>query len=326
MIITEYRSIKRTPNVPLYSNKAVKNNVVNFGAKLKIDKVEPFITNSLNKLGDFSLENYKKLSEAEKIRLREEYAKITTKSDFYKNCEDVHDEVSDAIKEEFDKKYGKGKYVVITIGRSLSSIGKVLGYKIGEENVKNIPMTNTRAYLSDDYTEKIKKLGHIDALNEYLNSIGLNQETIKKSRKKYIIMDYVHTGYSLMGATKLLKSNDVLGASDKIISYDVQRCIHDEFTGVKVEGYLCSSLFKDYSFVDQCKFFDSINDKVVNPKEKEDKIRLMWFKLLDNCMQKQQVKKTDTARQFLPLQDNYKQKPSEKKTNPIIKFFQNLFK
>jgi hypothetical protein len=300
MFVTAYTNIEKTRQI-----KPVQKNSVNFCAQTKCDIIEPFISKSLEKLGDFSTENYKKLSRAEKIKLRKEYQKLSTTSDFYENCEDIHDKVSDCIKKVFDRKYRENNYVVIMIGRSLSSIGKVLGYKTGENNVKNIPMSNAFFYTKDAFNERLKRLGHIDKLNEYLNSIGLNKEIVEKSKKKYIVMDYCSSGASLKGGTHILQREDVLGNSDKISSCDVMECLPSKDDRIRLEGYLYSGLFKKYAFVKSSTYFDNIMKNTVNPQEEELKTKLVWFKLLDNQMQKE-PNRTD-------------------KGHSIMTFFKNLF-
>lgn len=260
------------------------------GETLAKDTVELFVSKSLKKLKDFSLENYSALSEEEKVLLREKYKELSSKSDFYRNAEGLHDSTTDSIKSYFDKLYGKDSYVVIMIGRSLSSIGKVLGYKLGKDNVKNIPMSFAPYFRSSECVEKLKKLGRIDELNSYLASIGLTKSAIARSGKQYVIMDYCFTGSSLEGATKLLKRDDVLGNSKKIVPHDIMDCLNNKNDKIRLGGYLQSSLFKNFSFVKESSFLKNISSSVVDPQQAELKTQLMWFKLLDNYMIKQQEK------------------------------------
>ena len=113
---------------------------INFCSKIKVDSLELTLSKSFKKLGNFTIKEYKTLSEPEKQTLRGAYTEMTKRNTlhYYKKDETMHNEIAENMKQYFDDKYGKNKYKVITIGRSLSSIGKVLGYKIGEKNVINI--------------------------------------------------------------------------------------------------------------------------------------------------------------------------------------------
>ena len=135
---------------PKYNSyKPVANsfdNGVSFGCFRKILKNDLFqfslspLDRAMSKLHNISKAEYDVLSEVEKAALRE---KIETSKGVLLNStvqKDInyHHFATESIKKVFDKQYGEGNYVVVTIGRSLSSISKLLEMKIGSENVKNI--------------------------------------------------------------------------------------------------------------------------------------------------------------------------------------------
>ena len=288
---------------PTSQNIRVSNpKTANFCGFRNVDSIEPFYTTILSKFKDFSIAEYKTLTEQEKNRLREEYSKLsdciclsesrntpnTTVLIKNNDAEKFHDVLAERLKQKFDKKYGKGNYTVICIGRSVSSVGKVLGYKIGEDNVKNIPMSGASRYFTDlKYVNSLEKNGSIDNFRKYLNSIGLKKEDIENSDRKYIILDYRVTGKSLLGASKLMRRDDVLGDKN-IITKDVMDCITNKDLKEKADGYFFTCTFKNLSFVEQAKFLGDMTKFMVDTTKEKDSIRLMRFKLLDNEMLKQE--------------------------------------
>ena len=288
---------------PTPQNRRVSNpKTANFCGFRNVDIIEPFYTTTLSKFKDFSIAEYKTLSEQEKNRLRKAYSKLSDwifanesrntphSTVLIKNSdtEKFHDVLAERLKQKFDKKYGKGNYTIICIGRSLSSVGKVLGYKIGEENVKNIPMSGAGRYFTDlKYVNELEKNGAINNFRKYLNSIGLKKEDIENSDRKYIILDYCVTGKSLFGATGMFRRDDVLGYKN-IISKDVMDCITNKDLKEKADGYFFTCTFKDLSFVEQAKCLGDLTNFMVDTSKAKDSVRLTWFKLLDNEMLKQE--------------------------------------
>lgn len=110
---------------------------INFIDKVEFSK-ETSLNSGLGKLQEINKAEYESLTEVEKASLRKrlEELKDTNIKKHYKEEVKLHHFAAEAIKTVFDKEYGEGNYVVITVGRSLSSIGKMLAMKIGEENVK----------------------------------------------------------------------------------------------------------------------------------------------------------------------------------------------
>ena len=268
----------------IQSTKPTIESRIRFCGGLKADIVDINPNIVLSKFKRFSIAEYKTLTEREKSVLREEYHMLN-KTEDDKYIEELHDIFSDKLESNFDKKYGKGKYKVIVIGRSLSSIGKVLGYKIGEENVINIPMTSASQYLNNRYIEVLKEKGDIDKFRDFLASVGLTKEKIQSSDKKYIILDYCVSGDSLKGAKNLLTRDDLLG-SKNIVTKDVMKCITNKNLRRKSEGTFFACDLKQYSLIKKTPYIYILNQRFVNPQEKSLKAQLMLFKLLDNQMVK----------------------------------------
>ena len=251
---------------------------------IKTDIADLTLYKGLNKLKDFSVEEYKTLTKAELKRLRKEYRKYASFL-FHDGIEAKHTQAADAIKTHLDREYGKNNYTVITIGRSLSSIGKVLGYKIGEGNVINIPMSAGKQYLSGRCQQNLGEYGYISKLKDFLAQKGLKKEDIETSGKKYIIMDFCASGKSLEGAKKLLTREDVLGDKN-IEKLDVMSCIENKKLYVHLKSDLLNCRYKRYSFVESAYSITDMPEAYVDTQTSNTEKRLTWFKLLDNEMRK----------------------------------------
>jgi len=277
---------------PKYKNLNYQNPVkktdthtqVNFtGSKLNFF-IDLFNINPIYKLKNFTTEEYKMLKPYDLKMLREQYAELINLGDFqrYKSLERFHQDCASYIKNTLDDTFGEGKYVVIIVGRSLSSVGKVLGYKIGDENVKNIPMSEAYRYM---YHRPDSSDSEIRKFVKFLKSIGLSKKKIEKSDKKHVLIDYCLTGDSLAGALKLLKSDAVFGNNKKIVSMDI---INDyKQTSSARYGYyrlLSMEEYKDYAFVHCCSKPCPSKKYYVNSFIEPIRKRLIWFKLLDNEM------------------------------------------
>lgn len=251
-----------------------------------------------SKLNKLTKEEYMSLTEAEKDFLRSEN-RLRIEKGLMPLDRDIriHNFAANAIKETFDKQYGKNKYVVITIGRSLSSISKALEIKIGANNVKNIPLSavSDLFVVGDDFNEYKRSVRTItespgfDIFKQYLSSIGLDKKNIENSGKQYIIMDYTASGKSLAGAYTILTSNELLGNKKR----NITTASMADITGLTghpihhaLDQMLNSCEFKKYSYV------DNLHTKIENiavaanytqfGKKKEIQLKkLFGFMLLD---------------------------------------------
>ena len=184
------------------------------------------------------------------------------------------------------------------IGRSISSIGKVLGYKIGEQNVKSVPMSTSHRFCysdlnkiltyKDKYSQLNEYIGYSDnpeVLNKYLKSIGLSKEEIEKSKKHYIISDYAFSGASLAGTKRLFESDFVLGKHPNVHYINVSDLIpKDNKAYPKLYLQLYESMFKKFSFVNQSHYLNETARSIRDTQKAPLLTRLFWFKLLDNEM------------------------------------------
>lgn len=270
----------------------------------------------------FTKEEYLRLSlrEIEKLRARSLEVIKDSNFDALNALDDIHTIVPNTLKSMFDNFFGAGKYVVITIGRSLSTIGKALGYRIGEENVVNLPMSWSRRFMPDttrvgDHFEIYKNItSHNEGLDkflEYLGKIGLSKEQVKNSGKSYVLMDYCCSGDSLKGAEFLFKSDYVWGPDSKTYAVDIlsalekydlpqarlikSKSVNDEPIMIDslplLSKVLCGSHLKSYSDIGRALSLGETEKVVfVTPKgygitHKEN--QLVKFRILDGAMKSQ---------------------------------------
>ena len=302
-------SIPSNRTLKLKNVSAVSNyKKINFCASINPDSLDITLSKGLSKLKKYTKEEYQRLNKQEIKQLRQEYKKIADRNIYYVQKEESHEITSERIKDYCNEKYGEDNYKIITIGRSLSTIGKVLGYKIGEENVINLPLSDAGKYLNKKYTDILKKDGEIDRLREFLSTIGLSKDDRKLSGKHYVIMDYSATGKSLKGATRLLTRSDVLGTRH-VHSLSVCDCMTNFLEENRLNSELSFCTYKPYAFVSRAENLRDIPEAMKIPERHDTESRLFLFKLLDNQMNHSKLKsKSDT-----------------KKPNIIQRFLQRIF-
>lgn len=253
------------------------------------------VEKALKSLKSITKSEYDSLTEVEKELLRSTLNKPAKKIKAGELLQDIkiHQYAAESIRQSLDKEYGAGNYVVIAIGRSLSSISKLLGIKIGEENVKNIPLSSLQDINPNgrDPFCQWGKQNDIITYKKFLSSIGLTRETVEKSNKKFIIMDYVYSGMSLKSAYKILTSDYFLGNKNRnITAISVQDCLPKNHQ--KEKNFLLKALkdsyYKKYSFVDKFtdvpfKYFSLLTDfKNFSNDTESYRHQLFGFGLLDS--------------------------------------------
>ncbi|MCQ2743274.1 MAG: hypothetical protein MJ230_00565 [bacterium] len=285
-----------------YNNKNYKfqNNSPTFRAgyigdifikgNLPIDKLKRFTINeyrqlskseiaSINAMIDGIIQNKTWKDASENIffdnahHLFTDYTSTWSKFDEYL---EGHNIVTTDMKDKLEKKYGADNFVVISIGRSLSSICKCLGYKIGEENVIQLPMSEARRFCHN--IEKIKQSG-IDALTDYLASFGMTKEAVQNSGKKYIFTDYRCRGGTMAGAKTLFKSNRMFGNTDNIIFVDIINMMPDYY-GTWLSQALGNMDYKDLSLVNMCDNLFRTTKSVYKPEDWDLLLKSFYFKFM----------------------------------------------
>lgn len=299
----------------LYSNKAISFNGI-IGKDLLI---KYFRANPINVFEKFSKDEYAKLSLTQRNRLRYEYRMLSEANpSYFEKVAEMHEFAANSLKTIFDNRFGEGNYVVVPIGRSVSSVGKVLGLKIGEENVINVPLSDARRFFSEDpitwqyakFLENVKKEQGFDTFLKFLESVHLSKKDIETSGKNYILLDYCSSGDSLKGAERLFKSDLVWGNSKRnIYAVDFINAIsrvkdvnsNDINDGLgtyentivnKFSHYLLVSKFKNISLVGKSHYFKdtlgALPENTIKKANKESK--LVLFNLLDTTLSKNKEK------------------------------------
>lgn len=245
-----------------------------------------FRLNPINHFNKFNIEEYNTLSLREKLELRKRYDKNIKRlyPRFYTSCEKLHDYCATHIKDVLNERYGKNNYVVIVVGRSLSSIGKVLGYKIGEDKVINIPLSNAWKYQNLEILKEETKPINIELFQNYLKENHLSKNDIETSGKQYVFVDYSCSGNSMKGVKSLF--SQLWGEKDNMHFYDPTNDIVDTSIKDNLRKHMCFCEFKNFSTVNRGLNLPQIPYSQRVLSEAPNRIKLIWFKLLDNEMTK----------------------------------------
>lgn len=187
--------------------------------KLELGNISP-LKSGLAKLDKITKKEYDSLTEQEKVALRSFSSSLSNYGHSLETDLRSHYFIADLIKTIMNKQFGEGNYVLMPIGRSLSSIGKLLELQIGKDNVKNIPLSKLGEYCIyaqdgfEKYFNSINTFTSQDGFRdfkEYLSSIGLSKELVENSDKNYVIIDYSFSGKSIRAAYDILTCDELLG-------------------------------------------------------------------------------------------------------------------
>lgn len=294
--------------VNLYANnKCNTPKVVSSGSPVS-RKVFPIYTCPVSFTGAklLSMEWYRNLSPDRRTRLSKSVNDVIYHNKDYIGFDEsvtealmYHDLTANCIKDKLNQEFGEGNYIVIPVGRSLSSIGKCLGNKIGDEQVKPLPMSRAQRFLDLDKPDsKFEALERTDAdfdvLKKYLNSIGLSQEEVKKSRKHYIFIDYCNTGRSLAGVKKLFESDKMWGHNDNVLFENIFNLLpkaeqKSEIGGIptgaflkELEARLFNASYKRFSLVKDCPRFNYLERAVIDPRTFSKEQLAFHYKMMEN--------------------------------------------
>lgn len=141
----------------------------------------------LSRDSKFSIDSFNRLTEEENTLLRE-VADIDTKIAVNSSVD-----LGLKFKAYLDEKYGKDKYVFVSIGTSPTGIARVMEFT-GVET-KYLPATDLARVSSEKDIDE-----HADnypTYKEFLKQQGITKEDIDSSGKKYLFYDYTFTGKSL---------------------------------------------------------------------------------------------------------------------------------
>ena len=213
---------------------------------------------------------------------------------FYKNTWDnfndylkYHDIVATEMKSRLEEDYGAGNFVVISIGRSVSSICKCLGYKIGEENIIQLPLSRASRFCYPYNFSKLKQEA-IDILTNYMASMGMTKKAVQTSGKKYIFTDYRNFGATMAATERLFTSDRMFGNTDNMKFNDILKLLHydyfhtDELSYQQLFDTLANLKFKSLSVVNMCDNLFRTAKSVYKPEDWDLLLKSFYFKFMDN--------------------------------------------
>ena len=200
-----------TPSLKVFPSRAksISKTSLNSDVFQKSDRLiaQARASKLLSKDGKFTIDSFKHLSEEENLLLHE-VADIDTKMAVNSTID-----LGLKFKSYLDEKYGKDKYVFVSIGTSPSGIARVMEFT-GVET-KYLPVTDLTRVSSEEDMDK-----HDDKYPTYIKFLkqqGISNEEIDKSGKKYLFYDYTFTGKSLAIFEVLMKNK--FGIDSENIEY-----------------------------------------------------------------------------------------------------------
>lgn len=229
----------------------------------------------------FGIAEYKKLHPEQIKALRESLSEKLIKD------RDAVILLSDDVNQNLKKMYPNG-YTFISIGRSPAVIGKALEYQGIDVKYCPISELSSSMFNAKDMILKFKQEKVIKYKN-YLDSIGLSSEEIKKSKKSYIFVDYTKSGDSLK-IFKVLLERPEIGISSNNVQY---KSLNKEiFTNGNYKNIIKKNLikqnFKHNKYPHYPKLAYLILDKVQDVIELRysEPCKQMQFALIDYFAQK----------------------------------------
>ncbi len=142
-----------------------------------------------NSTKKFSIKNYGNLSEKELEALRNVCKKDIDTS--YVAEDNLNTALN--LKTYLDEKYGKDKYVFVSIGRSPAGLARVLEF-MGIET-KYLPISGLRDFTC--VSAVMRRLNGFDEYGDFLKDQGITNEEISDSDKSYLFYDFTHSGRTL---------------------------------------------------------------------------------------------------------------------------------
>ena len=232
----------------------------------------------LNKIGEITFDNVSKTDDSTRKFLCEN-SPARLKELAQMNCY-----AAEKIKKYMDNEYGKNNYVLIAIGRSISSIAELM--KAMGADTKNIPMSGLRQVEVNNI-----KLSDLYIYKKFLAQIGLSNTILKNNKDKtYVLMDYTYYGRSLEKMEKLLKRKDMLGDVNNLISIPISEVLGKDYEKMGYYHLFQFCRFKDYSYVgrlhvnelkDVYKKCSPENNKEFNGNITKWLRKLFWFNVFN---------------------------------------------
>ena len=182
--------------------------------------------------------------------------------------------IAQKIKDFLDKKFGKGKYTFVSIGRSPVMVGRTLECMGVETKYVPISGLHPRYNVDGEMVDNTLSYMILNKYIEYLKSIGLSRQKIKKSDKKFIFYDYTSSGDTLREMKKFFKKRiffSFLGCkcAFRSLNKDIRqlftpsgflgiRHLTTDFSAVSyIDKYLYGSLSATFSHIPKLDYWDA---------------------------------------------------------------------
>lgn len=196
----------------------------------------------LNSVKKVTPDDYKKLSSEQ------------LKDFFYYNLDDnlqiaVEDNLAVALplKKFLDKKYGKDKYIFVSIGSSPSPIGRI--FEFSGVETKYLPMSDLM--YADKYQDIVKSAG-FEEYENFLKEQGISKKNIEDSKKTFVFYDFTASGKTLRIFRDLMlkhlglpeKQTDFRSLNEDILA------LRDEIRKIKPDVITDRKLLKKFNIKD----------------------------------------------------------------------------
>ena len=257
--------------------------------------------NRLNKIGKITIQ-----SVAQTDRATRKYIRKVTPARL-KELAQMNCFAAEKVKNELDELYGKDNYVLIAIGRSVSTIAETLGY-MGVDT-KIIPLSGLRRREVNDIPKK-----SLHTYKSFLVQKGLSKSDLSKNKnKKYVLIDYAYYGRTLDKTEELLKKNEMLGNAPNLVSMRINDILGEDYDTKQFRALFKFNRFKNFSYVGRL-HVDNLED-VYNQcspervKEYQGNItkglrKLFWFNVFDSLKEKN-YRKINPFKELNALYEHY---------------------
>ena len=257
--------------------------------------------NRLNQIGKITLQSVA-LADNKTCKFLRKATPVRLKELAQMNCF-----AAEKVKNELDKLYGKNNYVLIAIGRSVSSIAETMKH-MGVDT-KIIPLSGLRRREVNDIPSK-----SLHTYKSFLVRKGLSKTDLCRNKnKKYVLMDYAYYGRTLDKTEELLKKNEMLGNAPNLVSMRINDILGEDYDTKQFRTLFKYNRFKNFSYVGRL-HVDNLKD-VYNQcspervKEYHGNItkglrKLFWFNVFDSLKEKN-YQKINPLRELNALYEHY---------------------
>jgi len=240
--------------------------------------------NILNKSKTFGLEEYKALSQADKVALRKSH-KLCPRGDI----KDIMT-LSDTIQYNLNKKFPNG-YTFVSIGRTPSIFAKLLEYQ--GLDTKICPISDLKDF---SHIHSMLPPKYVAKYGEFLKKIGISKESVEVAKKPFVFVDYTFHGTSLQNFEKILARDEIgiKGKNAVFLSLNEKLLEPTPKTDARsinlLDHYFLNIpqvKIKDYAPAPQVSCYKMHKvEKIIEKYKQTKQVKLMQFHLIDYLNEK----------------------------------------